>query len=210
MILTNTENFTTPSKFDGGVLSKESDNKGMWKQVLEKNGLYEALHKFETIRFYKQNQVLLSADKQRFTNKDHDNSLDNTTKSNNLGKYCLNREAYSNVDSNLEFVPNRPQKDLNLVQQAFLNQSVNRLSVLPKSSEAANLTKDFLRDIKWTNKNVMITNANSSLEIWIRDGNLADNKLKDILKNIRHSMAELGASLSKVSINGKVIFQNKE
>ena len=34
--------------------------------------------------------------------------------------------------------------------------------------------------------------------------------MSDILKNIKQSMAELGASLSKLSINGKVAFDREK
>lgn len=207
MILTNTENLTTPSKADNGVLPKESDNKGMWKQALEKNGLYEALHKFETIKFYKNNEAQLSIDKREYSNKDNHSSSTDPAKFNSL-KETINQETNSN--NNFDFVSNRSQKDLSLVSRAFLNQSFNRPSALPKSSQTTGMTRDFLRDIKWTNKNVIATNVNSNLEIWIRDGGISGSKLKDMLKNIKHSMAELGASLSKVSLNGKVVFENKK
>ena len=62
------------------------------------------------------------------------------------------------------------------------------------------------KNTQWLNKNAIVTNANSNLEVWIRDVSLTGNKLSGFLKNIKQSMAELGASLSKVSINGKVAF----
>ncbi|MFV1922181.1 MAG: hypothetical protein ACMZ63_06235 [Methylotenera sp.] len=78
-----------------------------------------------------------------------------------------------------------------------------------KGIRLAGLYKSYEIKMPWLSKNTTVTIANSGLEVWVRDAGITGSKLSEVLKHLQHTMANLGASLAKVTINGEVIFYQK-
>ena len=211
ILLSNQASLSMSDKIVKNQLPIETDNKNLWKFALEKNSLHLALNKFESIsesvKTKKTLVVAYSEPVKKSTKIDIDSSgfvQSNTgMQSKNEHASALKETKLINITTN-----NISSKTLQPVMQGetVLNKSFTILEEI--AIVAAH--KDLAKSTQWLNKNVIVTEMNSNLEVWIRDASMAGNKLNDILKNVKQSMAELGASLSKVSINGKVVFAREK
>lgn len=57
----------------------------------------------------------------------------------------------------------------------------------------------------WKERNVTVLPSEQGMEVWIRDSRLRDSRLATLLGTLRNTMAELGTSLVRVSLNGKPV-----
>ena len=196
--------------------SKNQDiYKELWQQTLEKSHLYSALSKFDIVSSY---QKFNSGLKESISNKMSLELLNQPIDSNTNSQSLINDNkstdsaqiSKSKISKDFNFYANEGVRfraqDLTFSNLNFYS----RLTTMPKVIQVNSLTKPALNSVEWLDKNVVATLINSNLEIWIRDVGLRGVKLSDVLINLRQSMAELGANLSKVTINGKVAFHRKK
>ena len=205
----NSDNLLVSSKAVKNVSPTQIDNKNLWKLALEKNGLNFALNKFESIgTSVKSKEILeeLSSESVRKSISSEADAADAGIMKSDISVELKNE--YTGSLKGTEAISIRSNNiRLNTVQPILLGETVlNKLFTTQKDIVTVGAYKDLAKNTQWLNKNAIVTNANSNLEVWIRDVSLTGNKLSGFLKNIKQSMAELGASLSKVSINGKVAF----
>lgn len=189
-------------------LLSEAGNKDLWLRALEKNGLYSSLDQFEVIDG---KQVPERADKQQSASPllKSKNKVQQHLMLNNKGSQNA-RNVQGRIDGNDKSMAVSINGNAKVSSQ---NQAVNHyqylnnlLSTNKKGIRVTGLVQDYVASMQWTSKNTTITKADSGLEVWVRDSSLIENKLSNVLKHLRHSMASLGASLSKVTINGKVAY----
>jgi hypothetical protein len=187
----------------------DAANENMWKKALEKNGLYNSLEQFKKINFDNY-EIELSNSKlnlQSIASDESDLSGVKVSKRYDFGKVTvssdgpiLNQEKQINNNALSAF-------KLDANNQIFLTDTfLNKTITLAKTVRTAPNLESMLPNFNWLNTNVLATKVNSSLEVWIRDSSLEGSKLNALLKDIRHSMGSLGVGLSKVSINGKLVF----
>lgn len=195
------------SQFQG-----ESGNKEQWLRALEKNSLYSSLEKFEVIEGQQRFKVTvnkgnvahqkerLGSDKKNSKIKQSMISLKPTVIENSVAKanqiVSYNRRVVNN--GNLNQAATNYQQIVNLITTTH-NEGLR----------LAGLYKGYEMKMPWLSKNTTITVANSGLELWVRDAGITGNKLREVLKHLQYTMADLGASLAKVTVNGKVIFYQK-
>ena len=209
ILLSNQADLLMSDKTIKNQLPIGADNKNLWMLALEKSNLHLALDKFESLREVVSSkqilEVLDSEPVKKSANTDNADVIQSNTgmKLKNEHTRALMEIKVINITKN-----NISSNTLQPIMQGetVLNRS---FTTLEKMSIAA-AYKDLAKNTQWLNKNVIVTEMNSNLEVWIRDASMAGNKLNDILKNVKQSMAELGASLSKVSINGKVVFAREK
>lgn len=58
----------------------------------------------------------------------------------------------------------------------------------------------------WQARNVAILPSGEGVEVWIRDSAMTAPEVAHLLAGLRNSMASLGASLIRVSLNGKPVY----
>lgn len=58
----------------------------------------------------------------------------------------------------------------------------------------------------WQSRNMVVLPADEGIEVWLRDANLTKSGIATWLTDLRNSMAALGASLARVSLNGKTVY----
>lgn len=191
---------------------KETDNKNLWKLALEKNSLYMALNKFESISNHLKTEESLKPINLPQARNNFNNTTDTASATENSIIVSLKGSIGATFkDAEITNFINRNNSRLNVLSRGLLYESVlNKSIVALENNVVIGSYKDLAKSSQWLNKNAVVTVANSNLEVWIRDASLTGNKLSDILKNIKQSMAELGASLSKLSINGKVAFDREK
>lgn len=212
ILLNNSESLVASSKAVKKGQATETDNKNLWKLALEKNSLYMALNEFKSISNHLKIEGSLEPINLPPT-KNNTNRMTNTAsaienKTNSILKGSISATL---KDAEIINLSNRNSTQLNVVSRALQYESVlNKSIVTLENNLALGTYKDLAKSSQWLNKNAVVTVANSNLEVWIRDASLTGNKLSDILKNIKQSMAELSVSLSKVSINGKVAFDREK
>lgn len=212
ILLNDTNNSHTLNKAGNNDLPNESSNSNLWKQALEKNGLYIALNKFGVIEGNQRPQeVLVSSELKTSIKSENDKILNSVSPKDSLRTTSFKEPQTGFLENNyLVNMGNKSDTQLSLLNQTFLNQSfINKLTTT-KDTTVINTFKDFTYSLQWSNKNTMVTLVNSNLEVWIRDSSLTSTKLSDILRSIKESMAELGANLSKVTINGRVTFHREK
>jgi hypothetical protein len=59
-------------------------------------------------------------------------------------------------------------------------------------------------------RNMVMTRLGTEAEVWIRDTNLSETRLMEILTGVRQSMGFLGINLAKVVLNGQTVFSSQE
>lgn len=184
-----------------------ADNKNLWKLALEKSSLHLALSKFESISEGVRSKKTLELSESEPVKKSTKTNTDTgDVIQSNIGMKLKNEHARSFTETK---VINITESNIssNTLQPVMLGEAVlNRSFTTLEEIAIAAVYKDLAKNTLWLSKNVIVTDMNSNLEVWIRDASLTSNNLNDILKNVKQYMAELGASLSRVSINGKVTF----
>lgn len=58
---------------------------------------------------------------------------------------------------------------------------------------------------QWQERNIVALPSADGMEVWIRDSRLRESRLATLLGTLRNTMAELGTSLVRVSLNGKPV-----
>lgn len=58
---------------------------------------------------------------------------------------------------------------------------------------------------QWQARNLVILPSEQGMEVWIRDSHLGESQLPAVLGTLRKTMAELGSSLVRVSLNGQPV-----
>jgi hypothetical protein len=59
----------------------------------------------------------------------------------------------------------------------------------------------------WEQVHVVVHPTSSGVEVWVRDSTLAGQPIVDLLRDLRRSMSELGASLVRLTVNGRMAWQ---
>lgn len=62
----------------------------------------------------------------------------------------------------------------------------------------------------WLARNVAVLPSGEGVEVWIRDSAMAESGVVRMLAGLRDSMAELGTSLVRVSLNGKPVHSSAQ
>lgn len=98
--------------------------------------------------------------------------------------------------------PRRPQAFLGVLEQMLgadcpdHEADVATRNPLPTAPQAKR---------QWQARNVLVLPSGQGMEVWIRDSRLRDSRLTHLLGTLRNTMAELGTSLVRVSLNGKPV-----
>lgn len=208
MILINDINNPTLTK----NATNSSVNKDLWKQELEKNGLNNNSGKIEIIKYrYRSSQDLNSNVEDTAIKFKKIEVLNNFNKNNDDPIKKTDQITQSKIGNGFNELVNQNKKissevlhNASTASPVFNNKLQESLKTIQLSSLQGYLSNSHI----WKDKNTLITMVNSNAEIWIRDANLTAIKLNAALKIVQQSMAELGASLSKVTINGRVVFQS--
>lgn len=77
------------------------------------------------------------------------------------------------------------------------------------SSRQPSLTAYVMDSPRYAKQNVVMLHSSAGAEVWIRDIHTPRYKLMEMIKDIRHTMAELGAGLVKVVLNGKEVVRQE-
>jgi|GEM_PF-5238918 len=89
----------------------------------------------------------------------------------------------------------------------YLTIPMASLKTVPASKE---LLPPLLFDInKYAKQNIVMLNSFAGAEVWIRDVHTPRYKLMEIVKDIRHSMGQLGVGLVRIVLNGKEAFNQE-
>jgi hypothetical protein len=213
--LVNLSLFKLPLKFNGQAIGDQNVNQDLWKQALDNTDLYSALKEFKVVgakqapfALLKQNSdIKNTADLIKINLKGSVesekllNELDGDTQP---PSYFLNKQAN-------EISP--ISKLIQLPQVAKFFNSFHHVETVvesPTHNSISNMSLSTLNRIKWFDKNALITLVDSNLEVWLRDSTAGRNvNLKEMLSGIKHSMSDICATLVKVSINGKVVYEKK-
>lgn len=207
--------FKLPLKLSDKTGGGHVVNRDLWKQALENSDLYTALKEFKVVDGKKNPSVLLEqsnvANPSSAVNRlqDNDNVMEEGTKFSIVSKeanYPVDNHFVTKQDNEND----QTSKLVKLTQTAELFTTAPYLDSIVGSPEYNALSKiplSVLNRINWLDKNTLITLVDSNLEVWLRDSAAESVNLKDVLNTIKHSMADIGVTLVKVTINGKVVFK---
>jgi len=95
--------------------------------------------------------------------------------------------------------------------------SVAGFAPLSRKSQDGNGKNDFpiqtarqqaseMQPRNWLARNISVLQSGPGLELWIRDSTMTRSGLVGLLADLRASMAEMGSSLVRVSLNGKSLY----
>ena len=191
-------------------------NKQAWLSFLEKNGLNEALAKFEVL---KNNEKMSNQASTQFDIRSNENL---SQKDSNFEK-----ALQPGLKKSIEPVQNRDSSNsgritvLNYSEDQSSLSASNSLVMLEKKSNQENIApfpevnvRDKARLIpdskKYLTQNMVFSRTELGVELWIRDAGLSKPNLMVLLKDLKASMSQLGASLVKVSLNGQQYFTKQK
>jgi hypothetical protein len=212
--LANLSLFKLPVMLNDQPIGDQKVNQDLWKQALDNTDLYSALKEFKVVGekyaplavLKKSGDIKNTADLIKINSKGNVESekllidLDRDTLP---SSYSLNKQAN-------EISP--ISKLIQLPQVAEFFTSFHHVETVegPKHNSIMNMSLSTLNRVKWFDKNALVTLVDSNLEVWLRDSTAGRKvNLKEILSEIKHSMSDICATLVKVSINGKVVYEKK-
>lgn len=67
----------------------------------------------------------------------------------------------------------------------------------------------YTNELEWQKKHLFMTDIDGVKQIWIRDSAITNSMTSTLASSLLDSMSQLGVELSRVTVNGQVIFQNK-
>lgn len=189
-------------------------NRDLWRQALEKNGLYQALNEFEVEKNPNKKQIESSLENTE-KNQQNSSSESELNTSNILGgdksTDAGTKSSLYRVNNYTEHVVDRTAERLMMNEVGFTNFSTTSKTGADITNTLPNVSRKLLSsDKQWLDKNALVTLTNSNFEVWIRDANLLHSNVARLLSDIRQSMGSLGANLVKISINGKVYFERNK
>lgn len=196
------------------ALSNGARDKQLWLEVLEKNSLYSTLDAFEVIDTKTNNANNIEANAAKENNAINAEKTKQTidiktaqTENNTKAGFSSLRSKQSGAHQPLTQKSNQFLKESPIgTSTASQSVSIAGMAAKKQSVKQQQAASNYMKHDLWLSKNTTVTIAHTAVEVWVRDVNLTEHKLTQALNQIKRSMAHLGVSLSKVTINGKTAF----
>jgi hypothetical protein len=199
-----------------GQRPRETQNQGLWQQQLENASLWKtnlAITAFQS--------------KNPFLNPDNQADIVNDASHLTSGQFTkLENEALFEDSSNhdaLQVKLSHTEPDLlqhSDSEHVVVNNSggINspnnvKATVSADKSIAEALSQRlksvFNSELEWQKKHLFMSDIDGVKQIWIRDSDITTSMTSKLASSLLGSMSQLGVELSRVTVNGRVIFQNK-
>lgn len=209
-------NINLPPMVEAGRVSKDQNvslvHRQAWMQSLERTGLVDVLRQIRMMassnslpsnllgseqevsnQSIKEEKLLLGQDALQTSKEEGSANIQALAIESNPRVMTLPSDTTSEVVQLMVKLTNDIQEERTYISKAKLSGADGEASVANKTQ------------VRYLEQNVLMLNANTGIELWVRDMTLPKSKLIDMLKVVRQSMGMLGVSLVKVVLNGQEI-----
>lgn len=209
-------NINASSLIETGVIFKDQNmslvHRQAWMQSLERAGLVDALRQIHVMTNSSSKASPLfdseqpgsspSINQERLSHEEDGPSFDQSKVAENFRSLAVASSPLAMAlpsDTSFEIVQLLASMTNDIRKEPAY---ISKVKLSGADSEALITSKP---QIRYLEQNVLMLNANTGIELWIRDMTLPKSKLVEMLKVVRQSMGGLGISLVKVVLNGQEI-----
>lgn len=198
-----------------GQQPRETQNQGLWQQQLEHASLWKTNLAITTFR--SKNPFSNPGNQAGIVNEVVRPTSGQFTKPENeaLFEHALDRDALQVTLSHAEpdVLQHRGSDPLAVSNYDVINAQYSGKATISADKNIAEAFSQrvksvFTNELEWQKKHLFMSDIDGVKQAWIRDGAITKSMASTLASALLGSMSQLGVELSRVTVNGQVIFQN--
>jgi len=199
------------------VQPPETQNLGLWQQQLENASLWKTNL---AITAFKSKNPFLAPNTQKSISYDaspiQSDLLTKREKGVESGPESTNTQRLVKLaQETADALHSKNARSLTTSNYGAINaQYTGKNSVSLNESHATTLSQrgqlTVSNELEWQKKHILISDLNGVKQVWIRDSAVTGTMTSKLASSILESMSQLGVELSRVSVNGQIVFQNNQ